>query len=176
MKFHVTDRYTIEAGLPISEPCIIISIRSPGMPEPQIVQPENCRGIHYAVFHDAEPADVPESPWEVKLMTPCQAEDIVRFFNQHRPHVELTVVHCEAGWSRSPAVAAALARSCDQEDSFYFENYQPNAYVHTLVTEATKAGAVRFDPGSPSRSQSLHRQTKETQDMAAFQSEFSVLI
>jgi predicted protein tyrosine phosphatase len=45
-------------------------------------------------------------------------------------------VHCDAGVSRSPAVAAALARVLKGDDAEYFAGrYRPNTRVYRMLLE-----------------------------------------
>src|SRR5580698_662975 len=50
-----------------------------------------------------------ETPTEL-LFSEAQAEAILDFVAAHAEQLEWLLVHCEAGASRSPAVAAALTR------------------------------------------------------------------
>ena len=43
--------------------------------------------------------------------------------------VGLLLLHCDAGNSRSPAVAAAISKVYDGDDSHWFHRYNPNRYV-----------------------------------------------
>ena len=44
------------------------------------------------------------------------------------------LVHCDAGWSRSPAVAAALTKSLlGQDDSHLFKAKSPNMLVYRTL-------------------------------------------
>ena len=55
---------------------------------------------------------------------------------EHRAKVERSIVHCDAGKSRSPGVAAALARVLDGDDASYFGGrYTPNARVYRTLLE-----------------------------------------
>lgn len=50
------------------------------------------------------------------------------------------IVHCEAGVSRSPAVAAAISDYLNKEGrfpiSYYFRHYAPNVMVFTMLRSA----------------------------------------
>jgi len=45
------------------------------------------------------------------------------------------VVHCEAGMSRSPAVAAAIAEHLGDDPLPYFARYTPNAHVFRMLRD-----------------------------------------
>lgn len=49
---------------------------------------------------------------------------------------DLLLVHCEAGVSRSPAIAAALHKIfVDNDDNLYFKRYQPNSHVYKTILQ-----------------------------------------
>jgi len=59
--------------------------------------------------------------------------------------VELILVHCDAGLSRSPAIAAALTRIfLGKDDEYWFQEHFPNHLVYAeLLREAFHRGLVR---------------------------------
>ena len=82
----------------------------------------------------------------------CELENIVLFSEDHAQRiwnfvnsvwdkVEILLVHCLAGVSRSPAVAAAIARMKYGDDQLYFDRYLPNRLVYrtmlNYITEPT---------------------------------------
>ena len=62
-------------------------------------------------FEDAEDADCGQ-----KLITYEQAEAICRFVLRFRGEIDTLIVHCAAGVSRSPAVAAAIVKGLGEND------------------------------------------------------------
>jgi predicted protein tyrosine phosphatase len=48
----------------------------------------------------------------------------------HSAEFENFIVHCDAGHSRSPAVAAAISKAFGEDDSMYFKRYRPNMRVY----------------------------------------------
>jgi predicted protein tyrosine phosphatase len=81
-------------------------------------------------FPDADVAS--EQFPEGLLFAPEHAREIWDFVLRHRD-VERVVIHCDAGISRSPAVAAALARVLNGDDvEFFAGRYRPNMRVYTL--------------------------------------------
>jgi hypothetical protein len=46
----------------------------------------------------------------------------------------MLICHCEAGVSRSAAIAAAGSKYFNGDDSFFFEHYYPNEYVYNMMT------------------------------------------
>ena len=136
LQFLVVSRDEIEDGLLLRAPYIVISIADPGSPQPKIRPSGLCRGILRLRFHDAESVAGFVAPPEIKQMTQRQALAIWQFVQKHLSDIKLIVVHCEAGMSRSPAVAAAICKGLGWADSRFFEEYQPNMLVYRLVLEA----------------------------------------
>lgn len=137
VEFLIVGRDEIEAGLLLRVPYIVVSISDPGSPQPKIRPSRLCRGILRLRFHDAEPTKGFTPPPEIKQMTQQQAMAIWQFVQKHLANIKMIIVHCEAGMSRSPAVAAAICKGLGGDDSRFFEDYQPNMYVYRLLLEAT---------------------------------------
>jgi protein-tyrosine phosphatase len=66
---------------------------------------------------------------------------VKEFVERHRAFVGAVVVHCEAGASRSPAVAAALARWLRADERPFLRQHQPNWYVYRLLCACLEATA-----------------------------------
>ena len=116
--------------------------------------------IHHAVISLTDPgSDVPGLPplesrtrWMVESfydldqqsiegyarMTPEQAKRIAAFVRKMPEPVLL--IHCEAGVSRSPAVAAAVAKFLFGDDQEWFDRFYPNRWVYRLTLEALRTG------------------------------------
>ena len=86
--------------------------------------------------------DATEESWWQNLMTQEQADAIFAFVMRHGPVIDDLIVHCSAGVSRSPAVAAGILAGLGQDDSAIWNSseYQPNPYVYRLVREAFARG------------------------------------
>lgn len=68
-----------------------------------------------------------------------QANEIVRFVDEFWNEVDLFMIHCTAGISRSTAVAKAISDKYQSEWSGIFDQlYQPNPIVHNVVRKALK--------------------------------------
>ena len=68
-------------------------------------------------------------------MSKSDAKTIVDAFMKYKDRVEQIIVHCDAGYSRSPAVAAALAKALGMSDEVYFSSgqYCPNRHVYRMM-------------------------------------------
>ena len=138
MDFIVTDRAGIEEGILVRSAYIVISIHDPDRSRPKVKKQSGLRAVLQLAFHDAEPTASRSLPAEITLMTAVQAREICEFVRKHKGDVGAVVVHCEAGMSRSPAIAAALCSSMGGDDRGFWKDYQPNAYVYGLVMKAGK--------------------------------------
>ena len=67
------------------------------------------------------------------------AENIIRFIDYWRDSVDILLVHCDAGISRSAAVCAAVKRylGFNDMDIFNSKKYDPNQLVYTTIREIT---------------------------------------
>ncbi len=61
------------------------------------------------------------------------AKDIIQFVKKYLDKIELVVVQCDAGISRSAAVAAALSKCINDTDEYFFKNYLPNSLVYSII-------------------------------------------
>ena len=63
------------------------------------------------------------------------ADQVWDFVLGHRDEIGRVVLHCDAGLSRSPGVAAALSRVLVGDDSGFFKRYRPNMRVYRTLLE-----------------------------------------
>jgi len=102
--------------------------------------PEACaefrKGVLQLRFDDI---DEPTEPYT--MFTDEQADQILDFvFTEHKG-ITWILVHCEAGYSRSPAVAAAITKISGGDDSPYFRMFSPNSLVYSkLISRAFERG------------------------------------
>src|SRR6185437_7480088 len=138
MQFYVYSRLAIGMVRPHEVPHVIISITSGPEDVARLPASATCQGILRLCFADAEESSALVD--EAQLFTEAQAAAIWRFVLEHREAVERVVVHCDAGFSRSPAVAAALARVMNGDDAEYFAGrYRPNMRVYRMLLAALPA-------------------------------------
>lgn len=114
-------------------PYAVISITTPGDGEADVAPSDKCRAVLRLSFRDIRAAECrPE--WETFL--PEHARSVWAFVAEHWEHVEALVIHCDAGQSRSPAVAAALDKVLNGDDSRWWKGYRFNSLVYeTLLAE-----------------------------------------
>lgn len=66
-------------------------------------------------------------------ITENDALKIADFVKNVAPNIDILIVHCLAGRSRSAGCAAAISKWYFNDDSFYFKRYNPNMTVYRLV-------------------------------------------
>lgn len=129
----------------IDEPTLIISISSTDDKLPLIMNEagnENIRHIEYLQFDDIDTA---ESIHGLKPMSDEDAERVVDALLQYVDEISQIIVHCDAGYSRSPAVAAALAKAIGERDEEFFgRDYCANNHVYTtLLRQLSKRNILK---------------------------------
>jgi len=139
MEFFVYGRREIEAGVVMRMPYVLISIFDPHSRKPRPRFDRLCREVLYLRFHDAEPSAVFQLPPDIRLMSRRQARAIWQFVSTWRERVQAIAVHCEAGMSRSPAIAAAVCSVLGDSDARFFRDYQPNQYIYQLLISTRPA-------------------------------------
>ncbi len=143
MNFIVTDRRTIELGIVVRTPYIVVSIYTPTRSQPAIPCRVGLKAVFYTSFHDAEPGDDDfQLPKDIVLMTREQAGAIWEFVKRHQSQVGSIVCHCEQGISRSPAVAIALAEAFASDTKKIKAASNPNQYVYQLMRRAINESLV----------------------------------
>jgi len=130
MKFGVCARHEVNSRIP-SVPHINISICNPDQDTLELNESNQRKGALFLKFHDTE-----ENYFDQKVITKEQAKKILDFVNKHKDEVEVIMVNCEAGLSRSPGVAAALSKILNGEDEVFFKRFNLNRKVYRTILEA----------------------------------------
>jgi predicted protein tyrosine phosphatase len=133
MELFVYSRAAIERVPPHDAAHIIISITTTPDDAARLPDAPACVAIHRAAFLDA---DAIGEGAEGILFSEAHARALATFVLEHWSRVDRIVLHCDAGLSRSPAVAAAISRAMLGDDAEYFRRYRPNMRVYRLLLEA----------------------------------------
>lgn len=67
-------------------------------------------------------------------MTLAQAQQVVQFVTEN--DIDLLIIHCGAGRSRSAGVAAAIMDHFNREGDVIFQRYTPNMHCYRMVMNA----------------------------------------
>ena len=112
-------------------PLIIISITDISTNRNTFAKNPNIYSILHLKFND-------ESDSDKSAINTEQAKEIALFINIWKDMVELIIVHCEAGVSRSSGVAAGIMKYINNDDMSIFENphFCPNITCYRKVLEA----------------------------------------
>ena len=115
-------------------PYLLISIKDPGSEVVELQDNPNKIAQLDLEFSDF---DVDKCPGilnsKIKVFTKEDAQSIITVLRLTEKYINLIVVHCEAGLSRSPGIAAALSNILGYGDQFYFKHYLPNKYVYRTL-------------------------------------------
>jgi len=153
MKFYVYSRQAIEAVPAMTDRHLIISIRTPGDPRPVRLRTNECtRGVLHLQFHDLDRIPEDHIPLlgsgvpahlvvdETTLFNEGHAKQMLDFVRRYKDDVGAILVHCDAGWSRSPAVAAAVGKVLfQQDDAMWFKTKTPNMRVYRTILNVHQA-------------------------------------
>lgn len=130
---HILTRHSIGYST-LRVPYAVISITTPGEGDANIAPSDNCRGILRLSFFDIRATEC-HAEWQTFM--PNHAKSIWLFVGEHWDNIEELVIHCDAGQSRSPGVAAALDKVLNGDDSRWWRGYRFNYLVYeTLLNEA----------------------------------------
>lgn len=89
----------------------------------------NREGLLQLMFADTADPDRTDS------FTASHAAELLDFVEQFWDRVEVLLIHCEAGMSRSPGVAAALSRIYYGDDGPWGEYDFPNGLVYQRLVD-----------------------------------------
>jgi predicted protein tyrosine phosphatase len=138
-QFNVYNRQMIELIEPYDDPHLIVSIRTPGDPK-EVRLPLNAHtlGVVHLQFHDLNDAAMAHVEIRDQYEAQCFNQDHARqilWLVKAFPTAERLIVHCDAGLSRSPAVAAAFSKILTGDDSRFFKQYSPNSRVYRSILD-----------------------------------------
>lgn len=119
-------------------PHIVISISDPETTPPNLPDNENRLGLLRLQFYDLDHtkglSQLLRERVKDSLFTEGQAKQVLRFFREFYPtKAQVVIVNCEAGISRSAAIAAALCKIGVGHDHLYFRKYIPNRRVYSYI-------------------------------------------
>lgn len=142
MQFFVYSRAHIERTTPHDDAThVIISITTTAADVARLPECKSTAGVLRLSFFDLD-QQLP-GVTEDALFSRDHAKRIWDFIADHRASIERVIVHGDAGYSRSPAVAAALSLVIEGTDEEFFRRYQPNRRVYrALIDEAVERGML----------------------------------
>jgi predicted protein tyrosine phosphatase len=134
MKIAVCSRAVIENLQLPDVPHVIVSIRSPDGERVANIQTNALTlTVLRLCFYDMDRVIPGYEEKESELFQPEQARQILALLKAY-PETQHFIVHCEGGLSRSPGVAAAIAKIVDNNDDYYFKHYSGlNRRVYRMI-------------------------------------------
>lgn len=107
----------------------VVSITDPNRPRLQFPEDYSLRHVLHLQF-----ADILQPIGSYEPMNRDQAQEVVDFLHRTKDEVDVYQVHCHAGISRSPAVAAAMAAILGYPINDFWDCLRmPNGWVLSLV-------------------------------------------
>lgn len=118
----------------VKKDCIFISITDPELCKNDFAKNPHIKAILRLAFDDVDGFQDKMFSTD-QPMTLTQAKEIANFVLEWKDKVELIVVHCEAGISRSAGVCAAIMKYLTNDDMPIFNNcyFCPNMFCYTFM-------------------------------------------
>lgn len=127
LEVFVYSRAAIERVAPHDVPHVIVSITSSEHDVARLPINPQCRGVLRLSFLDVQQDDR-------DAFTPQHAALVWKLVDAH-PDVNRLLAHCDAGISRSPAVAIAVLEARGGDTRPLFARYMPNLRVLRMLRE-----------------------------------------
>ena len=143
MRVEVRNRQNVDSheGIEPELSVAIISISDPRDDPPFILEWPELKEVLRLSFHDADTEwwdDIgKEMPEKYTIMSDEDGKQVAAFVEKHKD-VDLLIVQCDAGISRSSGMAAAILQHLTGDDSQIFQNprFHPNRLVNRITREA----------------------------------------
>lgn len=136
MEVEVRSRLTVNQWK-AKETGVVISISEPRSNHPLIEEKPELKEVLRLSFHDI---DIETSEFDHSRMTDEDAKLVATFVEKHK-NVDMMIVQCDAGISRSSGIAAAILKHLTGDDSQIFNDkrFLPNRWVYSKTLEALAA-------------------------------------
>jgi len=132
MRFDIFSRKCVE-NYCTDEKHINISISDSKAPRAKLSKLDSRIDTLFVSFADSDRIGFDLS--EGNLFNKRLAQAIWKFVDKYKDEVDLIVVNCEAGISRSSAVGAAISKILNGDDMDFFKHFLPNRLVYRKMME-----------------------------------------
>ena len=101
--------------------------------------------IKFDDIWDIEFVDSTVSSRQCKLFTKQDAEEILSFFYSIKNKIGILLVSCDAGISRSAAVAASLLKIFKDDDTEIYNNprFHPNPMIYRIILDTYNEATIK---------------------------------
>lgn len=135
MRFDVFNRDTIEK-YNTNEKHIVISISDIDCDKANLPKLESRIDAMFLKFSDFDRiTEGMNKEYKESLFNKRLAEAVWKFVDKYKDDINLIIVNCEAGISRSSAVAAAISKILNGNDDDFFKYFLPNRLVYRKMIE-----------------------------------------
>lgn len=110
---------------------VVISVNEIGGELCKLPEREACKAVLRLAFSDVLMRTGNHVPLDY-----ADARKIVDFVDEWQGKVDAFVIHCHAGISRSPAIAAAIAAKLGHCPKVFWEKANPNGQVFSMILAA----------------------------------------
>ena len=132
MRFDVSSRKMVE-NYSTEEKHINISIANPKAPRAKLPKLESRVDALFITCADSCKVGYKVSKGD--LFNKSLAEAVWRFVDKYKDEVDLIVVNCELGISRSSGMSAAISKILNGDDMDFFKYFIPNMDVYRKMME-----------------------------------------
>jgi len=103
------------------------------LPRPQLRNTVNCREVLYLSFDDISYESEVDQPFSI-----ADSVRVAELLKRNCSEIDVVLVSCEAGLSRSPGMAAAIEEYYTGDESMYFwdSSKEPNRLVYEKMKVA----------------------------------------
>jgi len=113
---------------------IVISLQDPTYDFVQLPEQESRVDWLGIYCYDLD-KDIGQFPYSRYMFEKHHAKEIIKFVEVRKQAIDLIIVNCVAGVSRSAGVAAALSKILNKDDMYFFKNYWPNMRIYSFILE-----------------------------------------
>ena len=125
----------------LTEDHILISIHEPEITPACVNRSKHTKAVVYLQFHDVDA----QTDGRYAMFSKRDARCVRLLVEQWRPKLDLVILQCVMGRSRSAGIAAALSKYYNDDDTMFFRRYTPNMLVYrTMLNEMYAHDPLNF--------------------------------
>lgn len=137
--FLILSRERVES-YQLAMPHACISVRDPGTEKAVLSNDMSRLDALYLEFDDLDFKPDTVFGREPVMFNDGHAALILGFYEKWKEKVDVFVINCEAGISRSAGIGAALCKISGYDDSIFFKKFCPNRFVYRTILNRRYGG------------------------------------